>query len=252
MAVGTTTSNLFQALKATIAPGAKTGIRELITTMMPGAQSFVDPMVTFFEKLKELHLAAKSPTDENTLDTREFSQEVALLRKSFAVSLNPFHYVWTFVKFILGLGSSTDAKVNELKRFGGLANMPYGPTTYAVEACESLIKIIKDQRNSKQNFISRILFPNKLANDPVILAAEDALKSWLPKIANMDQRKKFFSILNYEMPNFIAKVLGPFMGQQVATGEAEIEAAKARRNQPAGRQASGRSNVPAGIHAPTH
>lgn len=222
MAVGGVTSNIMQAFKAMLNPAAKTGIREVLTRLFPGAQTGIDTMVSFVDKLRELHMAGAKKTDENTLDTREFADEVVRLRRTFTVSLNPLHYVWAFVKFVFGFGSTTEAKVKELERFGGLANMPYGPTTYAVEACESLLKIIHDRRNKMQNFISRIFFPNKLAGDSIIKAAVDALKTWLPRIANIDQREHFANMLTYGEPDFIADNLGKFTRNLVTSGEKEI------------------------------
>jgi|GEM_PF-6724327 len=243
MAVGGTTSNIIQALKSVIAPGARTTMREVITTLMPGAQSFVDPVITFFEKLKELHMAGAKPTDENTLDNREFADEVNRLRKTFRLSLNPFHYILAFFKFLFGMGSSTDTKVAELKRFGGLANMPYGPTTYAVEACESLIKIIHDRISSKQNFLSRVFFPDKLAKDPIVNAAEEAIKSWLPRVAHLDQLRHLANKLFYGTASFISENLGRFSQQLLQTAESGIQAAQQRAQGPA------RANVPAAMHA---
>ncbi len=247
MAVGNNLiSNLVQSLKATISQStAPAGFREMLASAFPGAQSVVDSTFTFINKMRELSRARGPKTDANTLDKYEFKDEVARLSKTFAVSLNPIHYAWSFIKYILGLGTKTETRVQELERFGGLASMPHGPNIYAVEACEALIKIIHDRKNHMQNFISRIFIPNKLAKDPVMQAAQNAIKSWVPKIAHLEQLEIITNRLKYDTPDFIANDAGAFAQNRVK--EATEEVARLR-NAPPRSTAPARANRPEAMH----
>jgi hypothetical protein len=239
-------SNAIRAIKDMVGQStAPAGFRELLTRQFPGAQVVVDSVFTFFNRMRELSRAPGPKTDANTLDQHEFKDEVARLRKSFAVSLNPFHYAWSFIKYILGLGTKTEARVQELERFGGLATMPNGPNIYAVEACESLISILHDRQNHMQNLFSRIISPNKLAKDPVMQAAQNALKSWIPKIARLEQLEIITNRLKYGTPDFIANDIGAFAQNRVK--EATTEVAR-MRNAPPRPAAPARGNRPEAMH----
>ncbi len=251
MAIGNNLiSNAVQAVKAMVSQtAAPVGLREIITRQFPGAQTAVDSVITFFDKMRELNRAGKAKTDSNTLDKGEFYDEVKNLKKTFAVSLNPFHYIWSFAKYVLGFGTKTETRVQELERFGGLASMPYGPNIYAVEACETLIKIIHDRQRYKQNLLSRLFFPNKLATDPVLKAAQGAMKSWIPKIANLEQLKIIANRLKYDMPDYISEDLGNFAQRRVK--EATEELARLRQG-PASSSSPASTARPEAMHKAAH
>ncbi len=237
---------IYQALKGLLRQGTQVGMREALANMFPGAQTFINPVLTFFDKLKQFHAARPTQrTDANTLDRREFIQEVNLLRKSFAVSWNPLHYLWAFTKELFGAAKAEDGRVRELERFASLANLPFGPEMFAVEACEALIDIINQRRKRKQGFISRQISPNKLAGDAVLSAAQNALKTWLAKVGSLHQLKILSNRLNYAEPAFIANDVGAEARSLVNQAERAI-AGQEVRNYGSSREGARAMHSPSG------
>lgn len=219
-----------QALKAVLRSETQVGMREVLTNLFPGAQSIVNPVITFFDRLKQFHVARPTQrTDANTYDRREFIQDVKQLRKSFAVSWNPLHYVWSFIKELFGAATPEDGRVRELERFASLANLPFGPEMHAVEACEALVAIINQRLKRKQGFISRQISPNKLDGDVVLKAAQNALKTWLTKVGSLQQLKILSNKLNYSEPAFIANDVGAEARSLVGRAEKSIAEQQAAR-----------------------